>query len=899
MNEAKQMTAPDQPLLAPDQADAMSREAHPATPKTSESQTPDGMGSSHTEPSISSPDARPRKDQRPMLNALTGLRLFLALNIMNYHFGLEQFKDAPAWLRNIAEAGHVGVNLFFVMTGFVLSYVYLDVEGERKVNVRRFWITRFTRLYPVYVLGLLMWLPFLPQKIQEQKLTAFTTIGVLFTVPTLIQAWFPGTACKWNCPGWSASVDAFFYLIFPLIATLLYPRIKVNTLGNAAKWIGSLWLASLFPAALYIFAEQAGEFAGGFEFWLAAMKYHPLARLPEFLIGIVLGKLFLTMRAQASITPRLGLVATVASLIIFALLCVSPIMPYPLLHNGLLLPLFAALVFGIATNYGAVTRFLSWKWFVRLGEASYCLYILHNPIWEYLYRGLTFIGVDTQGGHALMFYASYAVIAVALSYLAYHNIEVPARQALRQWLDPASGGSAATSARPGFPRPRAWIKPSWTTLLSGAALVVGLLNLALYGRAVTAARVETPPSVVAAATPEATQLIDAVQLAKGLEPAGWKVLSGQWALEGDALTQTLEDGYDHLAYHNAIFTPPYTVRAQFKAIKGSGVGFSFNAPQVTLRNGAQVVRYTDDGKGLVWGRYDAEGKYVNQGSKVDLKPDQTMWPTNLHVLEAEVADATYTLRLDGQTIAESIPLESKAGHVGLQSSLGSVAFDKLEVVGGVQGANPTPPTAQNTAQATTPTASSAAPINAQPIPDVTVVSGAAFKETFSRAPIDAGWVPSDGEWALEGNAYHQKRAEGYDHGLFYGGSFKAPYTFHVRLRHIQGKGGGGVFFNASAPGVKKLTQMVRFSDDGRTVLWGYYDANATFVGQGSASVNVPGADPHDLEVIVGTEKFSLRLDGRSIARDVSVQAKGNHIGLQSSVSAVAFEAVEITPGAAK
>lgn len=649
-------------------------------------------------------------------------------------------------------------------------------------------------------------------------------------------------------------------------------------------------LTTSFPAALYLFAEQSGEFTGGFEFWLAAMKHHPLARLSEFLIGIVLGKFFLTMRSQGLITPRLGLVSTVATGIIFALLRVSPIMPYPLLHNGLLLPLFAALVFGIATNYGAVNGFLSLKWFVRLGEASHCLYILHNPTWEYLYRGPTFIGVDSQGGHAPLFYVSYAVIAVALSYLAYCRLEVPAREALRQWLDPSSGGSGVKLSIPAFSWPLARIKPSWTTFLSGTALVAGLLNLAVYGRALTAARVETPPAAVGPANPPATQLIDAVQLAEGLEAADWKVLSGRWALEGDTLTQELEDGYDHLAYHKTSFMPPYTVRAQFRAIKGSGIGFSFNAPQATQRNGAHIVRYTDDGKGLVWGRYDAEGKYVSQAAKADLKSDQTMWPTNLHVLEAEVGDTSYRLRLDSQVIAEDIPLESKAGHVGVQSSMGSVAFDKLEVVGGVQGIA--------TPAVTTPI-STGTPANPRSLPDVAVISDAAFRESFSRAPVDAGWAPSSGEWALDGDAYHHKRTEGYDHGLFYRGSFSAPYVFRVRLRHVQGSGGGGVFFNASDPGVTKLTQMVRFSDDGRSLLWGYYDANATFVRQGSAPVNAPGADAHDLEVIVGADQFSLRLDGRLIAQGISVQVKGKHVGLQNSVSAVAFENIEIAPGATK
>ncbi len=828
---------------------------------------------------------------RPILDALTGLRLFLALNIMNYHFGLEQFKGAPAFIRNIADAGHVGVNLFFVMTGFILSYVYLDAKGARPLNARRFWIARFSRLYPVYLLGLLLWLPFLPQKIADEKLTGFTIFGVLLSVPSLTQAWFPGAACQWNCPGWSASTDAFFYLVFPLVAAFLYPRIRFDGPWKILAWVGGLWLASLVPPALYMFAEATGEFVGGYHFWLAALKYHPLARTPEFLIGVVLGKYFLTLLERGPISERWGRAGTVAVGAVFLVLSVSPIVPYPLLHNGLLLPLFAVIVLGLASGRGALTRFLSIPRFVRLGEASYCLYILHNPVWEALYRSLTALGMNTDDGHAFWFYALYAVVAVGLSSVAFHSFEVPMRELLRAKFDPTSGARAASGIRP--PRvwptslPTSWRGWPWGTLISGAALVVGLLNLALYGHAFPAQRLgmPSPPAVTASIEPQVVQLIDPRKLEGGLGAAGWRALSGEWKLEGGALTQKTRAGFDHLAYSTTSLTPPYTLRAQFRAPDGGGAGLSFNAPDPGTRNGAQVVRYSDDGKGLLWGQFDARGEYVNQGS-ASLKPEQANLPNSLHALEIEAEQDAYTIRLDGAVIASDVPLISESGHAGLQSSVGTVAFDALEVRTGNSSV-------ASKARAVTPSPSAPqTAVSTDPPPAIK----ASFTATFERQPLDAGWIAVGGDWALEGSTYVQRRAEGYDQGLFYNQTFGAPYVLHVRLRHTSGSG-GGAFFNAAQAGSKNASEMVRFTDDGHAVAWGSYDANGAFAGQGSAPVPVPGQAAHDLEINVSQSAFTLKLDDRILAKDVAFQARNGYIGLQTSMSAVAFEAVEVKPEA--
>ena len=102
----------------------------------------------------------------------------------------------------------MGVPFFLILSGFILSYSYLGqlrFGGER----RRFWEARFCRVYPVYLLSLLIDWPI------RGQMTAGFTIAVL----TATQAWNPanGLAQMWNFPAWTLSVEAFFYLCFPLL----------------------------------------------------------------------------------------------------------------------------------------------------------------------------------------------------------------------------------------------------------------------------------------------------------------------------------------------------------------------------------------------------------------------------------------------------------------------------------------------------------------------------------------------------------------------------------------------------------------------------------------------------------------------------------------------------------
>jgi peptidoglycan/LPS O-acetylase OafA/YrhL len=87
------------------------------------------------------------------LNALTGLRTFAAINIVLFHFSNPNWFG---WLAPVVNAGFASVSFFILLSGFVLAYNYAGRAREGELVKSRFWEARFTRLYPVYLLSLLL-----------------------------------------------------------------------------------------------------------------------------------------------------------------------------------------------------------------------------------------------------------------------------------------------------------------------------------------------------------------------------------------------------------------------------------------------------------------------------------------------------------------------------------------------------------------------------------------------------------------------------------------------------------------------------------------------------------------------------------------------------------------------
>src|SRR5437588_2823026 len=107
---------------------------------------------------MSAAGAVPAKFQANKLHALTGIRFFAAMHVVIFH-ARHVFVFMPLWFRHIINTGDVAVSFFFILSGFVLSYTYLQPGGEFRGTRREFWAARLARIYPVYLLAFLMFFP--------------------------------------------------------------------------------------------------------------------------------------------------------------------------------------------------------------------------------------------------------------------------------------------------------------------------------------------------------------------------------------------------------------------------------------------------------------------------------------------------------------------------------------------------------------------------------------------------------------------------------------------------------------------------------------------------------------------------------------------------------------------
>ena len=371
---------------------------------------------------------------RLRLPALTSLRFFAAFHVFLFHIQAMGAVFGPVWFQKLSSIGYVGVSFFFVLSGFILVYTY----AGRPVNAFDFWRARFARVYPAYAVALLLTLPwflFVVQHYNEIKVPFMAFEVAHFKLAAaleilLLQSWVPPAALSWNAVGWSLSVEAFFYLLFPLLI-LRYSRLSRKQLFAI---MAVCWLASNLISTSYTVLRPDGIVnpdSNVYTSWMHVVKFFPPARLPEFLLGMAAGFVFLrTQRNEDIALPLIGAgIIAVGVVAIF-----SNKIPYAIIHTAVLSPAFAAIIYGVALR-PRWTSILENRLLVLFGDASYSMYVIHaNVVFSFFHtqtgnvRNASFLGL----GECL-------AIVLAISILIYRFVEEPARRKLR----PQSKGKPA------------------------------------------------------------------------------------------------------------------------------------------------------------------------------------------------------------------------------------------------------------------------------------------------------------------------------------------------------------------------------------------------------------------------------------------------------------------------
>lgn len=386
-----------------------------------------------TELSIANP-----RQARPRIAALSGLRFLAIAYVVVYHLGDTTFERAPERLRLVVNQAFHMMPLFFVLSGFVISYVYAEPIRSGRVSPREFWLSRAFRLWPIYLVAL--GLHFALDASRNRGVSPEYLTGTLAQA-LLVQGWFPPTVWYGNVPGWTVSVEAFLYALFPWLVV----RVNRMPIRGACAWALAAWLISQLAALSYVLTRPDGfpPSGGPNDFYLDLLRYLPPMHLSSFLIGMVSARIYVEDRAAGTVRDgsRLVLLGAVPILLTLggalqALGRVAPdlVWPFPYGHSGLLAPLWAVVIVGLAHG-GLFSRWLSSPLLVRLGSASYGMYILTFPLFELI------LLVVPDWDRTPLFLLQYFLVAAPLCVLSFEKFEEPLRNALVARVRRRSQGS--------------------------------------------------------------------------------------------------------------------------------------------------------------------------------------------------------------------------------------------------------------------------------------------------------------------------------------------------------------------------------------------------------------------------------------------------------------------------
>lgn len=361
--------------------------------------------------------------ERPgYLPALAGLRFIAALHVVLFHVRDLYFANAPQPLLLVLGRGPFAVLLFFVLSGFVLGHIYLPSARNPRISWRTFWIARFARLYPVYLLSLGLALPFFIATLlrhTDPAVAGSRALGGILVIP-MLQSWLPETANLWNSPAWSLSVEAFFYALFPFIAAA--------TAGLSPRRLGVVLTCCLIlPVLTHVASGLVWPSVPLGQFGNNLTATNPLIHLPIFCVGVLVARLYRDRAARASASPAWSVVAILAAALSTLLVITHP-NALNRLGGGAIVPLFGILVYSLACGGRGLAWVLSLPPIVFLGEASYALYLLHVPVYEVVTALITRLAPPGLDDHQPIFLGIYLLACIAAATAIHVVVERPARR---------------------------------------------------------------------------------------------------------------------------------------------------------------------------------------------------------------------------------------------------------------------------------------------------------------------------------------------------------------------------------------------------------------------------------------------------------------------------------------
>ncbi|WP_172803294.1 acyltransferase [Alloactinosynnema sp. L-07] len=328
----------------------------------------------------------------------TGYVLFTSTEVTSKYLGL------------VTMGGWAGMSFFFMLSGFVLTWVSRPTD-----KAKTFWRRRMARVFPNHLVMFIVTAILMVSVLGQAFNTKFALANIF-----LVQAWFPQLDVRiaFNAPSWSLSAELLFYLCFPVLVTLIR-KIRPERL-----WAWTIGMLAVITVAVPLVVNQLPRTnvipfleLGMEQFWV--LFQFPPVRMLEFIVGILLARIVMTGR-------RVPVSFGGAAAICVAAYAVGPQFPASFRMVAVMAAPLALLIVAGANADLNRTRpsFLSSGPMVYLGNMSYAFYLVHLQVLIY---GAHFLGTGVPGGTAFGFamVALLFVVACALSWLLMVCVEQP------------------------------------------------------------------------------------------------------------------------------------------------------------------------------------------------------------------------------------------------------------------------------------------------------------------------------------------------------------------------------------------------------------------------------------------------------------------------------------------
>lgn len=373
------------------------------------------------------------------IGALTSLRGIAATVVVILHFAYSTLPEAGVILSRhtrFFRNGYLFVDLFFILSGFIMTHVYLEIfaMGVNRSNYWTFLRARFARIYPLHLftLGVLVGLELLKLFLPNfQAFTGKLSIGALVANVLMLQAFDfncpPLLWCKstWNEPAWSINVEFVIYSVFPF---LLFALLKTKP---KTDWI--IYIVTLIALLLLIrFTKGTLE---------SIIGIPSIARCGlECVMGIITYKAYQWGRHQRSLNFKLLQIGS--TLLVIGLM--HKWNRSRVILDWVTLPAFSLLILSLAsTTNGLISKILNSRPLLYLGTISYSIYMVHWCLIQFLetfwlYKFQMPFGSNFDRESCLLALGLFTPISLMAAAFTYHFVEVPMRKLLKPKLQVSS-----------------------------------------------------------------------------------------------------------------------------------------------------------------------------------------------------------------------------------------------------------------------------------------------------------------------------------------------------------------------------------------------------------------------------------------------------------------------------